>query len=270
MTVTVEAGLTLGALQAQLARHGQWLPIDPPHAASLTIHDLLAGNVSGPRRFGCGTIREHLVGLRAVLADGRVIRNGGKVVKNVAGYDLCKIFVGARGSLGVIVEASFKLRPLPETEEFVTVTTGNLEEAGRSVAAVLESELTPVVLDLHQLEGRAGALTLVVGFAGSRDDVIWQRERSVALGLRAGGSLEYEQQFWSAPPPAPVRVAVPSSRLAETLRALVPGAFIARAGNGVIYHRGGGTWPVAPVPVELMRRVKDVFDPKHILPDLPL
>ncbi|HEY2951321.1 MAG TPA: FAD-binding oxidoreductase, partial [Verrucomicrobiae bacterium] len=151
MTVTVEAGLTLAALQSRLAQHGQWLPIDPPKAATLTIADLLNEDRSGPRRFGYGTIREHLIGLQVVLADGRVIRNGGKVVKNVAGYDLCKLFVGARGTIGIIVEATFKLRPLPQAERVVTAPCDSSGTAAKLIEAVLDSELTPTVLDLHSI-----------------------------------------------------------------------------------------------------------------------
>src|SRR6267378_4386008 len=113
MTVTIHTGISLAVLQTQLANRGQWLPIDPPNPERLTIDELLNRNLSGPRRFGYGTIREHLIGLTAVLADGRIIHNGGKVVKNVAGFDLCKLFVGSHWSLGIIVEATFKLRPLP-------------------------------------------------------------------------------------------------------------------------------------------------------------
>jgi len=113
MTVSVEAGLTLAQLQTRLAEHNQWLPMDPPGADTLTIGALLAANRSGPRRFGYGTVREHLLGIKVVLADGRVIKAGGKVVKNVAGYDLCKLFVGSHGTLGVIVEATFKVLPRP-------------------------------------------------------------------------------------------------------------------------------------------------------------
>src|SRR5262249_53895914 len=107
LTVTVEAGLTLARLQEALARRGQWLAIDPPNPESLSIGALLSTNASGPRRFGFGTIREHLIGLQVALADGRLVRSGGKVVKNVAGYDLLKLFIGARDSLGFIVEATF-------------------------------------------------------------------------------------------------------------------------------------------------------------------
>src|SRR5262245_4594393 len=114
LTVTVESGRTLAALQADLAKCGQWLSIDPPDPAHLTIEKLLATNESGPRRYGYGTIRDSVIGVKVALADGRVIKSGGKVVKNVAGYDLARLFIGAHRSLAVIVEATFKLRPAPE------------------------------------------------------------------------------------------------------------------------------------------------------------
>src|SRR5262245_19383898 len=91
MTARVEAGLTLGEFQRALARRGQWLPIDPPSPETLTIGALIASNASGPRRHGFGTIRDHLIGLEVALADGRLVKSGGNVVKNVAGYDLMKL-----------------------------------------------------------------------------------------------------------------------------------------------------------------------------------
>ena len=163
MTVSVEAGVTLAQLQARLAEHNQWLPIDPPGASTLTIGALLAANRSGPRRFGHGTIREHLLGIKVVLADGRVIKAGGKVVKNVAGYDLCKLFVGSHGTLGVIIEATFKVLPRPESELFLKRTSNELEELAPLLQQVNESPLTPVVLDLH---GSPAAHTFVLGLAG--------------------------------------------------------------------------------------------------------
>src|SRR5262245_30076761 len=111
LTVTVEAGITLLALQSELRKRAQWLPVDPPLAERLTIRELLEENASGPRRFGWGTIRDYLLGIKVTLADGRIIKSGGRVVKNVAGYDLAKLFVGSRGTLGVVAEATFKLRP---------------------------------------------------------------------------------------------------------------------------------------------------------------
>jgi FAD/FMN-containing dehydrogenase len=274
MTVTVETGLTLAALQSHLARNGQWLPIDPPNAATLTIADLLNEDRSGPRRFGHGTIREHLLGLQVVLADGRVIRNGGKVVKNVAGYDLCKLFVGARGTLGVIVEATFKLRPLPEAESFVTAPCASPHQVAQRIEAVLDSELTPIVLDLHHLAPHASHLAphLVLGLAGTREEVQWQLSLAATLGIREPAGLDHELRFWSQPI-LPRRLSVLPSRLAETIQALGQVPWVARAGNGVIYHHS--TLPPAQAGAvfgkgSLHRRIKDAYDPKHIFPDLSL
>jgi FAD/FMN-containing dehydrogenase len=274
MTVTVEAGLTLEALQQRLAERGQWLPIDPPHADRLSIGALLATNASGPRRHGYGTIREHLIGLRVALADGRLIKAGGKVVKNVAGYDLCKLFVGSFGSLGVIVEATFKVQPLPESEQFVQAGCESLEQAGRLIEAVVESGLTPVVLDLHNLSPLpprpAPRLTAVLGFAGTREEVAWQIDQARAAGFHSPADLEHEARFWAAGSVgAPRKLSVLPSKLSEAIVTLGDVSFIARAGNGVIYYRGGPEPPKAELPLKLMQRVKESYDPKHLLPECP-
>ena len=107
MTATVEAGMILGTFQNELQRAGQWLPIDPPDSQRKTIGDLLAYNLSGPRRYGYGTIRDYLIGIKVALPNGETIKAGGKLVMNVAGYDLCKLFIGARHTLGIFVEATF-------------------------------------------------------------------------------------------------------------------------------------------------------------------
>jgi glycolate oxidase FAD binding subunit len=104
------------------------------HTAS--IAEILNSNASGPRRLGYGTIREHLLGITVAMADGRLIHSGGKVVKNVAGYDLCKLFVGSRGSLGVLVEATFKVGPLPEVERFVAARCDSPVDTVRWLGAV--------------------------------------------------------------------------------------------------------------------------------------
>ena len=285
MTVTAEAGLTLDDLQTQLAKRGQWLPIDPPNPKDTTISEILNANLSGPRRFGCGIIRDHLIGLKVVLADGRVIKSGGKVVKNVAGYDLQKLFVGSRGSLGVIVEATFKLRPLPETERFVLAHCESLERAGELIESVLDSEVAPLVLDLHHLstlnpsasadcgatapkQSEDGQLSTVLGFAGTREEVDWQLAKACELGFSEPANLDYEKSFWVESSSAH-RLSVLPSRTIETIRGLGHVSFVARAGNGVIYYRGGTPPPKAAFPVNLLRRVKDAYDPKHTLPDLP-
>jgi FAD/FMN-containing dehydrogenase len=268
MTVTVEAGVTLANLQATLAQRGQWLPIDPPHADGLSIARLLSTNASGPRRYGFGTIRDHLIGLQVALADGRLVRSGGKVVKNVAGFDLLKLFVGARDSLGLIVEATFKLLPFPETEHFVRVMCHTPEDCRRVIDSVLESNLTPTVLDCHNAgAGQAGAF-VVLGFAGTYEEVDWQLSQAAALGFTESATLDHERAFWNETAPAVHRLSVLPSRVTEALRELGHVGFVARAGNGVIYHRGGSPSPVQTLPAALLRRVKDIFDPNRILPDL--
>lgn len=274
MTVTVEAGMTLASLQVALGRYGQWLAIDPPHPERLTLGELINLNASGPRRFGCGTIRDHLIGCKVALADGTIIHSGGKVVKNVAGYDLMKLFIGARGSLGTVLETTFKLRPLPEEEKFVQAQCKSLEEADRMIEGVVQADITPVVLDLAGAEcGERRAesgdvFILVLGFAGTREDVEWQLSRAQTLGFKEAGSLEHETKFWSDAAPAR-RLSVLPSKIAEALRA-VQGPFVARAGNGVIYHRGAATTRKESLPLELMRRLKAAFDPKNLLPEMPL
>ena len=268
MTVTVEAGLTLAGLQARLAQGGQWLPIDPPNPERLTIAGLLNTNASGPRRFGYGTIREHLIGLKVVLADGRVIQSGGRVVKNVAGYDLQKLFVGSQGSLGVIVEATFKLRPLPEAERFVQATNSPVDAAEALIQSAMDSALTPVVMDWHNF---AAGHTVILGFAGSRAEVEWQIALAKELGVQEPTTLDHEQQFWGNPSAIkPRKISVLPSRLGEVIRNLGSTPFVARAGNGVLWHRGATNPSSSSLPVDLARRVKEAFDPKHIFPDLPL
>ena len=266
MTVTVETGLALAQLQEQLGRQGQWLPIDPPSPATLILHDILANNLSGPRRFGYGTVRDHLIGMKVVLADGRTIKSGGKVVKNVAGYDLAKLFIGARGSLGVIVEATFKVRPLPEVERFVSRVVA-LEEGAVLVRALLESDLVPVILDMYR-GANATEISVVLGFAGTRAEVEWQLGVARSFGFTAEATLDYEARFWADFGPVN-HISVLSSRLADVISGLGPAPFVARAGNGVIYFRGKRVPEKKYPPVELTRRIKMAFDPKARLPEIP-
>jgi FAD/FMN-containing dehydrogenase len=264
MTVTVEAGISLERLQQALIQHRQWLPIDPPRAERTSIHDILSMNLCGPRRFGYGMIRDHLIGMKAVLADGRVIKSGGKVVKNVAGYDLAKLFIGARDTLGIIVEATFKVRPLPETEQILFLEA-EPAQTGEILRAVRESDATPVIVDLHRSPQRTG-LSIVLGLAGTRAEVDWQLGVARGLGFTQGATLEYERAFWSGS--APVNhLSVLPARVVERVHELRDAPFVARAGNGVIYFRGPKHVNRSNLPLNLMQRVKDTFDPKNVLPE---
>src|SRR6266567_5120240 len=116
MTCQVEAGITLASLQAQLAEKGQRLSLDPPGKEQITLGGLLATNASGPKRLRYGTARDLVIGLRVVQANGDIARSGGRVVKNVAGYDLNKLYIGSMSTLGIISEVNLKLHPLPPAE----------------------------------------------------------------------------------------------------------------------------------------------------------
>ena len=131
LTVTVEAGCRLAALQAALAAHGQFLPLDPPAGADdVTVGGVLAVNAQGALRHRFGTERDWLIGTDVVQADGTLVHSGGRVVKNVAGYDMTKLYVGSLGTLGVIARATFKVAPLAASETTLAVSCRSAHAAG--------------------------------------------------------------------------------------------------------------------------------------------
>jgi glycolate oxidase FAD binding subunit len=182
MILSVEPGARLADVQAALAAHDQWLPVDPPFAsAGATVGGILATNSSGPRRTGYGTIKDHLLGLRVLGAHGHVTKSGGRVVKNVSGYDLHRPQVGAFGSLGLIVEAHLKVAARPETSALWALPCATLAAAHRLLLEVASSALRPVALEAldgaaaRAVRARGGALpggdgqaVAVVGIEGSR------------------------------------------------------------------------------------------------------
>ncbi len=142
LVVTVQPGVTLDALQAVLAEEGKMLPLDPWVRETATIGGISASGMSGPLRALYGTVRDMAIGLRVVYPDGTMIRTGGKVVKNVAGYDMTKLFIGSYGTLGAMSELTFKLRPLPLHRETVLLY-GTAEQIGRVQHRLLTSVLIP-------------------------------------------------------------------------------------------------------------------------------
>lgn len=199
LTATVQAGITLEVLQGALAGGGQWLPLDPPEPEAATLGGVLATNAFGPRRQGYGTARDLVLGLRVVAPDGEVVRAGGKVVKNVAGYDLVKLYLGALGTLGIIVEATLKLRPRPDAEGACWAWFGALAPAARAAAGLAGSELGPVALALLDAEASAAcgrhagvgapgaAPTVLAAFDGLPATVAWQQAEA-ARRLAAAGA----------------------------------------------------------------------------------
>ena len=282
MTVTVQSGAPLSTLQTEIRKRGQWLPIDP-RDSSITIQQLLAKNASGPRRFGYGTVRDYAIGLTIAMADGRLVHSGGKVVKNVAGYDLMKLFIGDQGTLGIIVEVTFKLRPIPETERILQMRCESIAQAQSAIESVINSPITPVILDLHNIgrDDRAvrgseqhnnlfkspSSASVILGFDGTRDEVDWQITKAAELGFTESATLDYEKSFQHK---GANKLSVLPSKLAETLTQIGKAPFVARAGNGIIYYQGKPiAWPTSPIPKHLQQRVKDTFDPNHIFPELP-
>ena len=148
MTVTVEAGLTMQALADLLATERQRLPIDVPAAERATIGGVIATNWNGPRRYGQGSVRDHVIGIHAVDGRGMPFKGGGRVVKNVAGYDFCKLLTGSLGTLGVITQVTLKLKPIPEQSVLIGCSLPNLGSAEELLASLVRSEATPAAIEL--------------------------------------------------------------------------------------------------------------------------
>lgn len=183
MTITIEAGLTMRSLAETLAQERQQLPIDAPQADRATIGGVIATNFNGPRRYGQGTVRDYVIGISAVDGTGMPFKGGGRVVKNVAGYDFCKLLTGSLGTLGVITQVTLKVKPLAEKTALVA-TVVEADEAERLLAALVASQTTPVAIEL--LRGpewddfpfaSGDDYLLVVGYEGTAVEVDWQVQR---------------------------------------------------------------------------------------------
>ena len=157
LTATIEAGAALDDVNRALARHGQWLPLDPPWSDRATIGGIVATNDSGPRRHRYGAPRDLIIGIEIVRADGVTAKSGGIVVKNVAGYDVARLMTGSFGTLGVIVNATFKLFPLGSASRTVVIDPS--DNAGSVLSALVHSQLTPTATEVQ-----APPLRLLVRF----------------------------------------------------------------------------------------------------------
>jgi len=266
LTCHVEAGLTLAALQAQLATKGQWLALDPPDAQQATLGGLLASNTCGPKRLRYGSARDLVIGLQVVQANGEVARSGGRVVKNVAGYDLNKLYIGSLGTLGVIVEANFKLQPLPVAERTLLLTYTTAADAMQTVIAVLGSLITPSALELID-SGAASDMddffginlptngyTLAINFEGSMTTIDRQVDETRLLARKHGALMnddldgEVQSRFWNAvrehmQGSITCKVAILPSQIAPYMKKVMQicrhhdleAAIVAHAGNGILY-----------------------------------
>src|SRR5215207_2712308 len=184
LVVRVQAGVRLADLQAALAPAGQWLALDPPEPRA-TVGGVVAADASGPRRLRYGTVRDLIIGITVVLADGTVARAGGKVVKNVAGYDLAKLFCGSLGTLGMVAEVIFRLHPVPAAASVVTLGVEGPEQAGEAVRRLQGTTLEPSAVELTVDDfGWPGRLTVL--FEGIQPGVEAQAAAAAELLGRVG------------------------------------------------------------------------------------
>ncbi|HZV52773.1 MAG TPA: FAD-binding oxidoreductase [Candidatus Dormibacteraeota bacterium] len=288
LTASVEAGVTLEELDAELARVGQFVPIDPFNAPGHTVGGVLAAGLSGPLRLRYGPPRDFVIGLRVALPEGRLVSSGGRVVKNVSGYDLNKLHLGALGTCGVIVAASFKLFPRPAHE--VTLEA-RPEEPWAEAARALALPMPPIALELIG-DGR-----LLARLAGTREGVTRMARE---LGWPEGDPAAWARHATAGGDAvAWARISVPPTRLREVLERLPRGArWWASPGVGVAHWTGDldpasvtlvraaaeqaggslvlmsapaslkrqvGAWGTPPPTLEWMRRLRDAFDPRRTL-----
>jgi len=252
LTSTVEAGIRLSALQTVLATKGQRLSLDPP--GDPTVGACLAQRLSGPLSHRYGTPRDLVLGVTLVLGDGTVASSGGKVVKNVAGYDLGKLVCGSEGRLGLIARVSLRLHPLPAALATLVVETG---EAAEIVRVLRRSQLQPSALDvLHPgrvavlFEGRAAAVEAQVENARAlvggevADDAVWDEARA-----RQGASLG--------------RARFAPGDLANVLSTLDEAVVRPAAGIAYVPHRVGGVPSAEARRVE--RALRRELDPAGVL-----
>jgi glycolate oxidase FAD binding subunit len=259
LTVTAEAGIRLSALAGRLAKASQMLALDPP--GDPTLGACLAANLSGPRRHRYGAPRDLVLGVTLVLADGTVASAGGKVVKNVAGYDLGKLVCGSRGALGVIARVSLRLHPIPAAERSLVAGVAGAQEAERLWQLLHRSTLVPSAVDLLW-EGSRGRLAVL--FEGSQRAVAAQlaAARELLGGEEAEPSIWEEARAWQTR--AAGRISFPPRGLETTLRGLREA--LVRPGVGSAYTIEPSLADRLEEGAALLaERIRRAFDPESIL-----
>ncbi len=295
LTVTVEAGCTVARLQETLAQHGQRLAIDPLWPERATVGGILATNDSGALRLRFGGLRDLIIGITVVLPDGTLAVSGGKVVKNVAGYDLPKLMTGAFGTLGVITQAIFRLHPLPRQARTLTIGTPTLDQAQRLLLSIQNAQLAPSALQLRtSTEDPPEVDVLLEGTEAGIDAqqaAIEQLAQSAPVLVAEASPWRARERLWPAKEHAIVKFTCLPSQIQASLETLEPMAAVTQA-TGIGYaklkdlnslgiqrdvfeERGASlviltptehhVWGPSGDAVPLMRALKQQFDPKHIL-----
>jgi len=292
LTISVESGITYRELSRVLAEHGQMIPLDPPFSDSATIGGIIATNCSGPRRRLYGTARDMVIGMTFATLEGKLVKTGGIVVKNVAGLDMGKLMIGSFGTLAAIAVVNFKLHPIPEaTRTFIQHFPG-IAEAITARDAVLKSVLQPAAIDLlkapdgYDLMIQAGGSAAVLDrysrempnarvVQGEEEQTAWQEVREMTPRFLARSESGVV-----------VRVACKLSEVHGVMDAL-PRPALARAGSGVCYgyyprfedivvkgvvefaplsiRQDAELWPTPGTDFAMMKKVKEMFDPLGLL-----
>ena len=295
LVVHVQAGALLSDVQAAVAGAGQQLALSTP-LDGVTIGGLIAADLSGPGRYLYGTVRDLIIGTTSVRGDGVVAHSGGKVVKNVAGYDLGKLYTGSHGTLGVITDAWFRLHPVPESTRWVVAEVGDAAAVGHLTSGVRGSQTAPTAIEVRSGDGDSYQVAVqldgVAAGLGTRADTV--------AALIGGTITDTKPDRWGTWPGDEVLLALTCSpaALQDVLSAL-PAVSVTGSAVGVLRvgatlaqatqvlaaaravcarHHGSATvlrapaghdldvWgPSDPALRTLMRRVKDEFDPTHTL-----
>ncbi len=260
LVVSAEAGIPLATVQQQVGRHGQLLGLDPPEPGA-TLGGILSTNASGPRRLRYGTSRDLLIGVTVVLADGTVARAGGKVVKNVAGYDLMKLFCGALGTLGVVVETSWRLHPRPPARRVVTLSSYD----GGTVQRLLHSTLTPTAAEVMDQR-------LVVVFESIEPSV--DAQAATALQLLGDGEVGedlpagFGQRPWS-PGEVGLKVTYQIGALQNVLQAVHELGDIRVRGRATVGVLDVGLPALTPGALQQLRREIAAYDGSVVVVEAP-
>ena len=245
LTATVGAGMPLAAVNTVLARSGQWLPLDPAAADRATIGGIIAANDSGPRRHKHGAPRDLIIGVEMVRADGTVARAGGKVVKNVAGYDLARMLCGSCGSLAVVASATFKLAPLAPVSRTVVATARNARACADLALAIAASPTAPSAVEIESPPHR-----LMVRFESTARSADIQADSAAAVCRAQGAQVSvvgddeerslwtgYERSVWGDNGGMLVKTSVLPTEVGDLLEQAGAALAAGRAALGIVYLR---------------------------------
>ncbi len=262
LTMNVEAGVTLGEIDTALAAHKQWLPIGAPRPERVTVSQALMQNYSGPFRLFYGSLRDMVIGVRFATVEGKLVKSGGNVVKNVAGYDLGKLLIGSRDTLALLAQVNFRLYPRPACSETIAFGFNSLTASLNARTAIQRSQLTPLAMDLLDApaaqivapqELPPGKWRLIVAYGGV-ERVIERYRRDVSniardAGAKASATLtgSDEQRLWNtitdlpahmeetSPEVTRIRAASPISKVGACIEAVASDLVVSRAGTGITY-----------------------------------